>query len=232
MQTDDLIATLSGNLAPVRSGLVMRRLGLGLVIGLAGTFLLLRMILSLRPDLAVALAGGAFWMKFAYTFAIAGLGLWIVERQSRAGAGARVPGWLLAVPLLALAAAAVPGVAPGADRHALMMGHTARVCSVLILSRCPCRFSRVFSGPCANWPRPAGDCGRRRRHPGRRGSRDALWFSLPGDGGALHSDLVHAGHCSGGRPGRGSGPLGAALVIGRFIRPACRGRPVSQARSV
>ena len=145
MRTDDLIATLSGQLTPVRPGLVMRRLSLGLVIGLACTFLLLRTILKLRPDLAEALTGGAFWMKFAYTFAIAGLGMWIVERQSRAGAAARIPGWLLAVPLLALAViAAAQLAAPGADRHALMMGQTARVCSVLILALSLPIFAGVF----------------------------------------------------------------------------------------
>ena len=135
VQTDDLIATLSDQLTPVQPGLVMRRLGLGLVIGLVCTFLLLCAILKLRPDLAQALTGGAFWMKFAYTFAIAGLGLWIVERQSRPGTVARMPGWLLAVPLLVLVGiAAAQLAAPGADRHALMMGQTARICSVLILA--------------------------------------------------------------------------------------------------
>ncbi len=145
VQTDDLIATLSDQLTPVQPGLVMRRLGLGLVIGLVCTFLLLGVILKMRPDLAEALTGGAFWMKFVYTFAIAGLGLWIVERQSRPGAAARMPGWLLAVPPLVLGgSAAAQLAAPGADWHTLMMGQTARVCSVLILVLSLPIFAGVF----------------------------------------------------------------------------------------
>ena len=134
MQTDDLIATLSGNLAPVSPSAVMRRLGLGLAAGLACTFLLLSVTLKVRPDLGHALAGGAFWMKFTYACAIAALGLWLVERQSRAGTKTSRLGWLLAVPVLALAAAAALQMqAAGADPRALMMGHTAKHCSMMIV---------------------------------------------------------------------------------------------------
>jgi hypothetical protein len=133
VETDDLIACLSQDLAPARRGMVMRMLGLGLLLGLAATFVILRLTLNVRPDLSAAMAGSAFWIKFFYTVALAGLGLWIVERQSRAGADARTPIWLVLAPVAALAVlAALQLSSPGVDQHALMMGQTARVCSSLI----------------------------------------------------------------------------------------------------
>lgn len=134
VRTDDLLDALSSGLAPAPRALVARRLGLGLVAGMAVTFLVLLFTLGLRPDLGTAVTGAAFWIKFTYTVALAALGLWLVERQSRAGADARLPTWLLAVPVLVLAAIAAWQIsAPQADWRALMMGHTARVCSTLIL---------------------------------------------------------------------------------------------------
>ncbi len=145
METDDLIARLSLDLAPARPGLVPRLLGLGLLLGLAAAAVLLRMTLNFRPDLLAAMAGPAFWIKFAYTFALAALGLWIVERQSRPGADARKPLWLLLAPLAALALLAVLQLsAPGANQQELVMGQTARVCSSLILLLSLPIFAGVF----------------------------------------------------------------------------------------
>ena len=91
-------------------------------------------ILGPRPDLSAAMAGGAFWMKFFYVLAIGGLGLWIVERQARAGADARLPALALGVPVVALVVvASVQLSAPQADSAALIMGHSASVCAFLIL---------------------------------------------------------------------------------------------------
>ena len=99
METDVLIAKLSQDLAPARPGAVMRMLGMGLLLGLLAAAIILWMTLNVRPDLLAAMAGSAFWVKFLYTFALAALGLWIVERQSRANADARKPLWLLLAPL-------------------------------------------------------------------------------------------------------------------------------------
>jgi hypothetical protein len=129
-----LIALLSDNVAPIAKGFAVRRLGKGLVIGCAATAIVMIATLKLRPDLAAALAGTAFWMKFTYTVALAGLGLWIVERQARASADSRLAAILLAVPVLAMLAMAVwQMMRPGADVQGLIMGHTARVCPTLIL---------------------------------------------------------------------------------------------------
>jgi hypothetical protein len=134
VRTEDLIGALSAELAPVPRSLVARNLGLGLLGGLIVTFAILLFTLRLRPDLGAAMAGTAFWTKIGYTFALAALGFWLVERQSRAGADASRPAWLLAVPVSLLALVALLQVsAPQADWRALVMGQSARVCSLLIL---------------------------------------------------------------------------------------------------
>ena len=134
METDDLIFQLSRDLAPVRRGAVTRLLGVGLLLGLVVAAVILRVTLNFRPNLPAAVVGSAFWIKFSYTFALAALGWWIVERQSRAGADVRKPFWLLVIPVTVLAViATLQLLAPGANRHDLMMGQTASICSSLIL---------------------------------------------------------------------------------------------------
>jgi hypothetical protein len=134
MRTDDLIDALSADLTPSTRYHVLRILALGFGIGVLSTFILLRITLKLRPDLTDAIAGPNFWMKFFYTAALAGLGLWIVARQARAGVNSRLPIWLTILPISSLALIAVWQLfLPGVDRHHLIMGDTARVCSLLIL---------------------------------------------------------------------------------------------------
>ncbi len=96
MKTDELIGLLSDDLMPAAKGQVARLLALGLIGGMVASIFLMWAALGVRPDLSRALAGGAFWMKFAYVLAVGALGLWIVERQARAGADARLPTLLLA----------------------------------------------------------------------------------------------------------------------------------------
>ncbi len=135
VRTDDLIDALSCGLPSEPRSLVGRSLGFGLLGGLVVTFVILLSALRLRPDLGIAITGTAFWVKFTYTLALAGLGLWLVERQSRAAADARLPAWLLLVPVLLLGVVAAFQIsAPQADWKALAMGHTARVCSLLVLA--------------------------------------------------------------------------------------------------
>jgi len=135
MKTDALIALLSEDLTPVRRGLVLRVLLLGLTGGVLLTVLAMMMTLKLRPDLHTAMAGGAFWVKIIYTAALAVLGLMIVQRQARAGADCRKPMLALAVPVVALIMlAAMQLSSPEADSAALLMGHTWTVCPWLILT--------------------------------------------------------------------------------------------------
>ena len=107
--------------------------------GFAGGVLLavLAMLLLLkpRPDLALAITGGPFWMKFFYSAALAALGLVILQRQARAGADSRSPIFALAAPVVALTVlAAVQLSAPQADSAALLMGQTWMICPWAILA--------------------------------------------------------------------------------------------------
>lgn len=145
MKTDELIAHLSDDLVPAPPHYVGRILAMGLGLGFLLSAILMLVAMGPRPDLAVAMAGGAFWMKLAYTLSFAGLGLWLVERLGRSDASARQPTLLLLVPvILLLGVAAVQFMAPGANRHQLMMGNSWRVCAIDILALSAPVFVTVF----------------------------------------------------------------------------------------
>jgi len=133
MRTDDLIAQLSLALEPVKSGAVARRLAGAAVVGLAGSVLVLLAMIGPRHDLASAMSHPGMWTKLAYCLAIAGFGLWLVERAGRPGAEMTRPALFLALPLLAIALlAGLQMSAPGADMPGLVMGHSSRVCAALV----------------------------------------------------------------------------------------------------
>jgi hypothetical protein len=146
MQTDDLIARLSGTLEPVRGTEITRTLGLGLTVGIAGSALLMMATIGIRHDILDAMGGGAFWLKFLYTLVIAALGLKLVERIGRPGTDATLPALLLAIPVLVLMAMMAMQMMPASDaaRRTLIMGHSANVCSVLIAALALPLFAGLF----------------------------------------------------------------------------------------
>ena len=133
MRTDDLIDRLSAGLEPVRSGAVTRLLAGAVLLGMAGSALVMLAMIGPRHDLAGAMTHPGMWTKLAYTFAMAGFGLWLVERAGRPGADMTRPALLLALPLLAIALLAGLQIsAPGADMTGLVMGRSSRVCAALV----------------------------------------------------------------------------------------------------
>lgn len=133
MRTDDLIAQLSAGLEPVKSGAVTRLLGGAVLIGIAGSVLLLMAMIGPRHDLASAMTHPGMWTKMAYTLATAGFGFWLVERAGRPGAEMTRPVLALVLPLLAiLLLSGLQMSAPGADMPALVMGRSSRVCAALV----------------------------------------------------------------------------------------------------
>ena len=146
MQTDDLIAHLSGNLEPVRGAQVARTLAIGLAAGAAGSALLMMATIGVRHDIVDAMGGEAFWLKFLYTLVIAALGLKLVERIGRPGTDATWPVLLLGVPVLVLMTMMAMQMMPADDaaRRTLIMGHSANVCSVLIAGLALPLFAGLF----------------------------------------------------------------------------------------
>lgn len=135
MKTEELIESLSSDLAPVSRSTVLRRLAIGVIGGaLVSTFVML-LTLHLRPDLHIAMNTGMFWMKAFYTLLVALIGLWVVERLARPGVRADLQTFLEIVPLGAIAFIAIVKLAdaPPQMRMPMMMGHSAMVCPWLIL---------------------------------------------------------------------------------------------------
>jgi hypothetical protein len=130
MKTDALIDHLSKNAAPVRAGMVLQRLVVGLAAGCAVSFALMVVWLGIRPDLMIAMGTSAYWMKFFYTLLFAVAGLWTLERLSRPGAATRTQMILEALPFAVLAAWSAMRLmmAPAEARMPMLMGSSHQVC--------------------------------------------------------------------------------------------------------
>ena len=134
--SDELIDRLSAGLRPVSRLVVLARLAVGLGAGAAVSAALTVATLGLRPDLAQAVGEAMFWVKLAYTVALAGLSVWAIERLARPASSAHGRlGWLFA-PVLGLTALAGWQLTrtPAALRGAMMMGHSADVCPWCIVA--------------------------------------------------------------------------------------------------
>lgn len=146
MRTDDLIDRLSGALEPLPAAPVLRVLAVGLGGGAVLSALIMTATIGIRADLMEAMGAQAFWLKFVYTVMVAVLGLVIVDRLARPDADIRRVLFLLAVPILAMLVLAAIQMLPAdaATRQALIMGHSARVCSILIASLALPLFAGLF----------------------------------------------------------------------------------------
>jgi hypothetical protein len=133
LRTDDLIADLSDRLEPVRYGALTRMLVLAVVVGVIGSTILMLSALGLRHDFARAIVSFGMWTKLVYTFAIAVLGFWLVQRAGRPGADMGAIARILLLPVLAIALLALAQLTtPGADIRHLILGHSSRVCAFLV----------------------------------------------------------------------------------------------------
>lgn len=145
MRTDELIAHLSAGLEPAPSRYVGRVLAQGLGLGVLGSALLMLVAMGPRPDLGIAMQGGAFWMKLVYTMSLGALGLWMMERWGRPDGRAKTAVALLAVPVALLAMVAIVQLmAPHADDRHLVLGDSWHVCAIDILTVSIPTFFAVF----------------------------------------------------------------------------------------
>lgn len=132
MKTEDLIEALALGLEPVRPARLSPAYlaAAGLISAVA-----VWLGLGFRPDLLLAMAGPAFWLKALYTLGLAGLGLWLATRLGQPGASARWPALGLAGLAglaLVLALTELAMLAPD-QRLDAWLGTTWRTCPLLIL---------------------------------------------------------------------------------------------------
>jgi hypothetical protein len=134
MRTSDLIEILARDVRATPPGIVSKRLLAALVAGGLVTFAIVALGLRCQPLLA-AVQQPWFWMKAAYTCLLTLAGALIVRRLSVPGArvgAAPLAAGLVILAMLALGTGQILFTAP-ADRAALWLGHTWKVCSPLIL---------------------------------------------------------------------------------------------------
>lgn len=134
MKTDDLIAMLANETAPVDRGAPGRRFALALLLGFAAATVLMAAGLGLRPDLNEAIHRPMFWWRLGYAASIGAAALWVTWRLSRPGVPIG-PRWgAVATPVLAgwIAMAVVLGQVSADARLPLFLGHTWHVCPILI----------------------------------------------------------------------------------------------------
>ncbi len=135
MNTDELITSLAANVRPVGRGAVGWRLASGVIAGALASTLLIVATLGPRPDLWLAMHGGTFWMKWGYTISLAAISIYVTARLARPDPGSLRRLWLIAVPVLALAAVGVGELirTPRSDWLAMWLGHTWSKCPWLVL---------------------------------------------------------------------------------------------------
>ena len=91
--------------------------------------------LGYRPDMLLAMGAAMFWVKLAYTLALGGVSLWVLERLARPATAAAGRMLWLALPVVVLAALCAAQLAStsGKQRLSMLMGATAAVCPWRIL---------------------------------------------------------------------------------------------------
>jgi hypothetical protein len=134
MRTDNLIATLAADVAPVNPRSVERRFVYALLGAACGALVLLLPIYGVRADLSALMTRPIFWVKVAFPLTLACAAMVATARLSRPGAalGRVWTGFAAPVALASIAALAVLWLAPQEARLALLMGHTWRTCSLNI----------------------------------------------------------------------------------------------------
>ncbi len=135
MRTRELIDILADDARAVPPMAAQRRLGMVALAGAAIALALVLMWLKLRPDLAQAMAGHFFWMRAAYTAALAAAGFWATERLARPGVSARTAMIAGGVVFAVIAVVALMQMMPmdRAARMAAMRGHSWQICSLNIV---------------------------------------------------------------------------------------------------
>lgn len=108
MKTDELIASLSSDVAPIDRWRVGKRFGMALLLGTATSLLLVAWVSGVRPDLVRAVTTPAFCTKVGFALSLGACALWLTSRLSKPG---RSMGWAAAAVTLPLLSLWIGGVA-------------------------------------------------------------------------------------------------------------------------
>ena len=140
MKTDELITLLSNQITRVDRAAVSRRFIQALLLGAAGSLVLMGIVFGVRHDLAGVARTGIFWAKLAFPLAIAVGAMLTISRIGRPGARIGYSWMIVALPFAAVWIAGwmlLDGVDSTA-RWALVLEQTWRTCPFVHLktSRC------------------------------------------------------------------------------------------------
>ncbi|GJH26068.1 DUF1109 domain-containing protein [Caballeronia novacaledonica] len=138
MKTDELISLLSNQVTQVDRAAIARRFVQALLIGAAGSLVLMSIVFGVRHDLGSVARTGIFWAKLAFPLAVAIGAMLTIARIGRPGARAGYSWALVALPFAAVWIAGWMAVdsAGSNARAALVLGQTWRTCpfNILLLS--------------------------------------------------------------------------------------------------
>lgn len=134
MKTDELITMLASGADAIDPHALRRRFAFALGLSLAGTTILMLLLLGARPDIAEAALLMMFWMKLAFPAAILFGALFATVRLSRPGVRLGKVPLAIAAPVFAVwlfSAIVLLNAAPE-DRHQLIFGNTWASCPITI----------------------------------------------------------------------------------------------------
>jgi hypothetical protein len=138
MKTRDLVARLARDISPVERDAVPRLLNLALMLGLAGSTVLLVALYGVRSDMPELILTKMFWVRLAFPLAIIAAAMKLAERLGRPGAPLKFAWFSVALPIVTmlLAAGSILMATPPGYRLHLMLGTTWRTttASVVVLS--------------------------------------------------------------------------------------------------
>lgn len=134
MKTDDLISLLASQTTPVDRRVPPWRFAVAILIGLSSATVLMAVFLGIRPDLGEVVSMPVFWFRLGFAVALGGGALLVTFRLSRPGVSVGA-GWTAVLIPAVVAWIAAGIVLAGANvdaRVPLLLGHTWKVCSIII----------------------------------------------------------------------------------------------------